>query len=97
MDAPDDQENRPTTAPIEHRLFSEISKNWAGKPLESYETVVNYVRTTTTSCGLEVNARLLRKKYEKGEAISDTEIKQIALTNHKTLPGWNYTLAPSRM
>ncbi len=25
--------------PIEHRLFSEISKNWAGRPLDSYETI----------------------------------------------------------
>ena len=81
--------------PIEHRLFSQISKNWAGRPLESYETVVKYIRSTTTSTGLEVSARLLRKRYEKGEAISDQEMKQVVLTNHKTLPGWNYTLTPS--
>ena len=83
--------------PIEHRLFSEISKNWAGKPLESYETVVKYIRTTKTSCGLEVRACLLQKKFEKGEAISDPEMKQVVLANCKTLPGWNYTLMPSRM
>jgi hypothetical protein len=81
--------------PIEHRLFSKISRNWAGRPLESYETVVKYIRSTTTSTGLEVSARLLRKRYEKGEAISDQEMKQVVLTNHKTLPGWNYTLTPS--
>ncbi len=83
--------------PIEHRLFSEISKNWAGRPLESYETIVKYIRRTTTSCGLEVRARLQRKKYEKGEAISDREMKQLVLANHKTLPAWNYTLTPPRM
>jgi len=44
--------------------------------------------------GLKVRARLLRKKYEKGEKISAQEMKQLALTRHKTLPMWNYTLRP---
>jgi len=83
--------------PIEHRLFSEISKNWAGKPLESYETVLKYIRSTTTSGGLKVNACLWEKRYEKGEEISAAEMKRIVLTGHKRLPAWNYTLAPSRM
>lgn len=83
--------------PIEHRLFSQISKNWAGRPLESYETVVKYIQTTTTSTGLKVCARLLQKKYERGESISKQEMQQLALTNHKTLPGWNYTLTPATM
>lgn len=83
--------------PIEHQLFSPISNNWAGKPLESYETVVKYARTTKTSCGLRVRARLLRKNYQKGEQISQKEMEQLQLTRHKTLPGWNYTLTPSQM
>ena len=83
--------------PIEHHLFSHISKNWAGKPLESYETVVKYARTTKTSSGLRVSARLAWKHYDKGENISDTEMGQLVLTPHKTLPRWNYTLAPLRM
>ena len=37
--------------PIEHRLFSEISKNWAGCPLRTYETILNYIRTTRTENG----------------------------------------------
>ncbi len=52
--------------PIEHRLFSEISKNWAGRPLDSYETILNYIRTTKTETGLKVNARLVKKQYAKG-------------------------------
>lgn len=83
--------------PIEHRLFSQISNNWEGKPLESYETVVKYIRTTKTSSGLRVSARLSRKRYEKGEEISDREMEQVVLTRHKTLPDWNYTLSPSEM
>jgi len=83
--------------PIEHQLFSHISNNWAGVPLETYETVVKYIRTTKTDTGLRVGAELVRKKYDKGEQISTPEMAALALTQHKTLPGWNYTLAPSRM
>lgn len=83
--------------PIEHRLFSEISKNWAGKPLETYETTVNYIRTTKTSSGLRVSARLMRRKYPRGEKILDKEMKQLVLNAHKILPAWNYTIAPSKM
>ena len=83
--------------PIEHRLFSYISKNWEATPLTSYELVVKYIRTTETTSGLKVSARLVRKRYERGEAISGVEMRQLRLTRHKTLPGWNYTLAPQKM
>lgn len=83
--------------PIEHHLFSHISHNWAGKPLETYETVVKYIRTTKTSTGLNVKASLTSKNYEKGEKISDTDMACLALKPHKTLPNWNYTLKPLRM
>lgn len=83
--------------PIEHHLFSHISNNWAGKPLESYETVLKYIRTTKTSRGLRVKACLVRKNYHKGEEISKTEMTQLLIKPHKTLPSWNYSLAPSRM
>jgi hypothetical protein len=37
--------------PIEHRLFSEISKNWADEPLDSYPKVLNFIRNTCTRTG----------------------------------------------
>jgi hypothetical protein len=37
---------------IEHRLFCHISSNWAGQPLISFETVLKFIRTTTTETGL---------------------------------------------
>jgi len=40
--------------PVEHRLFAQISRNWAGEPLISYETIVNFIRKTTTETGLQV-------------------------------------------
>ena len=80
--------------PIEHRLFSEISKNWSGKPLDSYDTILNYIRTTRTSSGLRVRAKLLKKVYKKGIKISKEVFAGLSLERHETLPQWNYTLKP---
>ena len=81
--------------PIEHRLFSEITKNWAGRPLDSYDTILNYLRTTTTTTGLRVRAHLVRKVYEKGVKIPDAQMRQLPITKDPSLPRWNYTLHPS--
>lgn len=81
--------------PIEHRLFSEISKNWQGVPLVDYETVFNYISSTKTKTGLEVKAHLTTKEYEKGTKISDNDFNNIEFTPHNTLPKWNYTFSPS--
>ena len=80
---------------IEHRLFSEISKNWAGRPLHSYQTILNYARSTTTSIGLEVKAYLVKKHYPEGVKISDEQIAQLRLERHTTQPERNYTLLPT--
>ena len=80
--------------PIEHRLFSEISKNWAGRPLESWQTMLNYIRTTTTKTGLAVQAHLVDRPYEKIK-VTDAQIKALPITRHERLSKWNYTLSPS--
>ena len=81
--------------PIEHRQFSEISKNWAGCPLKTYETILNYIRTTRTESGLRLRANLITKAYKKGIKISNSEFKKIDFQPHETLPGWNYSVFPS--
>ena len=81
--------------PIEHRFFSELSKNWAGRPLDSPETILKYARTTSTSTGLRVRAHLVRRRYEKGIKISDAQMRELAITKDEALPTWNYTIAPS--
>ncbi len=83
--------------PVEHRLFSEISKNWRGVPLRTFQTILNYIRTTRTQTkpGLTVKARLVRRKYEKGENIPREKMKEISLSRHETLPAWNYTISPT--
>ncbi len=80
--------------PIEHRLFSEVSKNWAGQPLDSRETMLNYIRTTKTSTGLTVKATLLEGEYPTGVKISDSQMENVRLRRHRVLPAWNYTIHP---
>lgn len=82
--------------PIEHRLFSEISRNWSGQPLDSYETIVKYIRTTKTTTGLRVRARLIKKTYKKGIKISKAQFDALSIKRHDTLSQWNYTLSPRR-
>lgn len=78
--------------PIEHLLFSQISKNWAGHPLDSYETVLKYIRTTKTRTGLRVKAKLDRRQYQTGVAIPADSMAKLHLEPHRVFPEWNYTL-----
>lgn len=81
--------------PIEHRLFSEISKNWAGRPLDSWETIRKYISTTTTATGLTVKAYLDTNDYATKVKISKQQMAHLQLRKHDTLPKWNYTLSPA--
>jgi hypothetical protein len=81
--------------PIEHRLFSEISKNWAGEPLDSYQKMLHFLRTTTTKTGLAVSAYLDRVHYPTGLHADPVLFRSLRLRHHKTLPAWNYTITPN--
>lgn len=80
---------------IEHRLFSEISKNWQATPLIDYETVLKYTKSTTTKTGLITNAVLVDKKYEKGLKASEDDLKKLNIEYHEVNPSWNYTISPN--
>ena len=81
--------------PIEHRLFSEISKNWQGTPLINFETVIKYIKTTKTKTGLTVKAHLVKKVYEKGKKVTKMMVDKIKLKSHTVLPNWNYSILPN--
>jgi hypothetical protein len=83
--------------PIEHRLFSEISKTWAGTPLTSLTLMLEAIRSTTTSKGLQVKATLLPTIFEKGKKVTKAQMASINIRRHKTCPNWNYTLFPSEV
>ena len=79
---------------IEHRLFSFISKNWRGKPLDSLATIVNLISHTTTDSGLYVEASLDYASYEKGIKVTDAEMDELHLKRNKFHGEWNYRLVP---
>lgn len=83
--------------PIEHRLFSYISLNWAGVPLRSFDLIARYVAGTTTAAGLSVTADLKRGGNERGEKVPDERMRNLRLTPHAVCPDWNYTLSPRPM
>ena len=79
---------------IEHRLFSFITMNWRGKPLTSFETIVNLIGSTTTTKGLKVKSMLDENEYEKGIIVEDDELKSVNMFPHKFHGEWNYTIKP---
>lgn len=80
--------------PIEHRLFSHISLNWAGQPLRTLETMRSLIRGTTTQTGLKVSAHVLEGLFETGKKVSDAVMRTLNLTRHAICPQWNYTIRP---
>lgn len=80
---------------VEHRLFSHISINWRGRPLEDYETVVQLIGGTTTGKGLKVKARLDKRRYRTGLRVSQSEMKKLHLVRSDFHGEWNYRIEPN--
>ena len=81
---------------IEHRLFSQITLNWRGRPLTSHETILQLIGATTTATGLTVTATLDTSSYPIGIKISDREMAALPITRNQFHGDWNYTLHPTR-
>ena len=79
---------------IEHRLFSYISQNWRGKPLRSFETIVNLIAATSTTTGLKVHAELNTGSYQAGIKVSNQELAKIKIRRDKFHGDWNYEIQP---
>jgi len=80
--------------PIEHRLFSEISKTWAGCPLSSFEIAAEQIAKTKTQTGLKVHVHHNTTTYLTGEKITDQQLDTLNLVRHEICPQWNYTIYP---
>ncbi len=80
---------------IEHRMFSFVSLNWRGKPLESLEVVISLIAATTTNTGLKLYAQLDHGTYERGLEITDEQLATVNITRHAFHGDWNYTVSPS--
>jgi len=80
--------------PVDHRLFSAVSCNWAGEPLTCYDTMLRLIEATTTEQRLVVKATLTQKVYLTQIKISNEQMAALNLQKHTTLPQWNYTIQP---
>ena len=81
---------------IEHRLFCFITKNWRGRPLTSYEVIVNLIASTSTTKGLRVQAAIDTNVYDVGIKVTDEQLKQLRIKPAKFHGEWNYTITPRR-
>jgi hypothetical protein len=81
---------------IEHRLFSFISMNWRGRPLRSYETVVNLIGNTSNRGGLVVRARLDRRRYATGKKVTKKDFESLRIERDAFHGDWNYVVKPRR-
>jgi hypothetical protein len=79
---------------IEHRLFAVISQNWRGKPLLSYQVIVNLIAGTTTETGLRVHSELDTGIYPAGIKVTDEEIRQVNIRRDTFHGDWNYAILP---
>jgi DDE family transposase len=81
---------------IEHRLFSFISMNWRGRPLRSYETIINLIGNTTNRGGLLVRARLDRRKYPTGRRVTAKQMRALKIEREHFHGDWNYVIRPRK-
>ena len=79
---------------IEHRLFSYITQNWRGKPLRSFQAIVNLIAATTTTTGLKVHAELNTEAYQSGIKVSDKELALVKIRRDTFHGDWNYEIQP---
>ena len=82
---------------IEHRMFSQISKNWRGRPLESLRVIVNLIAATTTSTGLTIQCQLDLNHYPKGIKITDDVMASLNIAGDEFHSNWNYTIFPQNV
>ena len=79
---------------IEHRLFSFISKNWRGRPLTDYRTIVELIGATTSTTGLTVRCQLDENHYPAGIKVSDQEMAALNILRNDFHGEWNYSIRP---
>jgi Rhodopirellula transposase DDE domain len=79
---------------IEHRLFSFISRNWRGRPLIDYRTIVELIGATTSTAGLTVRCELDENLYPAGIKVSDEEMAELNILRDDFHGEWNYTIKP---
>ena len=81
---------------IEHRLFCHITENWRGRPLRTFETIVDLIGHTSTTTGLRVRAKLDKRRYRTSVRVTAAQMREIALHRHEFHGDWNYELCKTQ-
>jgi hypothetical protein len=81
---------------VEHRLFSQITINWRGRPLTSHEVIVEAIANTPTETGWYVRAELDTNAYPTGVKVTDEELETVNVRRAKFHGEWNYAICPTR-
>ncbi len=80
---------------IEHRLFSQITLNWRGRPLTSHQIIVELIGATSTATGLTIRAELDTGTYPTGIKYTKKQVDALSITQHDFHGEWNYSVAPA--
>ena len=81
---------------IEHRLFSFVSLNWRGRPLESLQVIIDLIGSTTTSTGLKGLRASRSRRVRERDKVTDTELAAVNIVRDEFHPDWNYTIHPNQ-
>jgi transposase len=82
---------------IEHRMFSQITMNWRGRPLTTHQVIVDLISNTTTATGLTVHCVLDTDQFPTGIRYTSKDVDALPITRHDFHGEWNYTLrSPTR-
>jgi hypothetical protein len=79
---------------IEHRLFSQITLNWRGRPLTSHQIIVDLIGATSTATGLTVRAELDTGTYPTGIRYTKKQVDALPIIRQDFHGEWNYCVSP---
>ena len=80
---------------IEHRLFSQITMNWPGRPLKTHQVIIDLISSTTTATGLTVHCTLDTSEYPTEISYTAAQVQALPLQRHNFHGEWNYSLLPN--
>ena len=83
--------------PIEHRVFSHVTRALAGVPLNTINEEKNRIESTKTKTGLKVTADIIQKTYETGKKVAKNFMENMKIKFGESVPKLNYTIYPMKM
>lgn len=81
--------------PIEHRLFSHVTRACQGVLFTSVNLVKELIEKTKTSKGLKVFVKIIETIYQTGRKAADNFKQTMRIVFDDFLPGWNYRATPA--